>query len=506
MKRILLLVIGAMISLPVGARTLYVDASRPNNNGNGLKTTTAKKTIQAAVNAARAGDTIIVLGGTYAPITTKNKKITIKAKSGAARTKILYSGTKKANSAVVKLGKTWTKRTAYPDGNGNVKYVTESSGGETKGTSTKVSGFTIDGTKRGVDKWDNIFGVSGGTLKSCIVQNVSGNRTVCRANLTDCTLRDNGYLLIERSSLSRCKIQSNTGNSKYGKSASSTFANCLLAGNDTVPIKGCTFANCTVAENTAFTMSSSKAWNTIFHGVASSQFASKKKNTLTKCYKGKNPMFNHLEEEVWVTNTTTNWQYDPSGPDTIYTNGVEYLYATNHIETTTNYTARLDEPQDYDPNNPSCLPYYDGVQSTATVISYTLVETVLLDNGDDYTTTTNRSDNVGQIKTFSLLSDGNLYYWLDEANDYCCNLVVTDICQETVTKKDVSLPARGRWVTTTTQELADEIPGDYHLKKGSPCINKGTKTAAAKKLFGTKDLDKGKRIKGSTVDIGCYEY
>ena len=46
--------------------------------------------------------------------------------------------------------------------------------------------------------------------------------------------------------------------------------------------------------------------------------------------------------------------------------------------------------------------------------------------------------------------------------------------------------------------------GDYHLAKGSPCINKGTKAASVKKLFGSKDLDGKKRIKGKTVDIGCY--
>ena len=50
------------------------------------------------------------------------------------------------------------------------------------------------------------------------------------------------------------------------------------------------------------------------------------------------------------------------------------------------------------------------------------------------------------------------------------------------------------------------VPADYHLAKGSPCINKGTKAASVKKLFGKKDLDGKKRIKGKSVDIGCYEY
>lgn len=529
MKRILLLVIGAMISLQAGARTLYVDASRPNNNGNGLKTTTAKKTIQAAVNAAKAGDTIVVLAGTYAPITTKNKKIVIKAKSGASKTIIRYSGLKKAESAVVKLGKTWTKRTAYRDGNGNVSYVTESSGSETKGTSTTVSGFTIDGTKRGDGGWDNIFGVSGGTLKSCIVKNVAGNRTVCRSKLINCTLRDNAFLLIEQTTLSRCKIQNNKGNAKYGTSASSTFDNCLLASNDTVPMKGCTFVNCTVAENTSFTMSSSKAWNTIFYGVASSQFASKRKNTLTKCYKGGKPMFKHLEEDVWVTNITSNWVYDSKGPDTIYTNGVKNIYDRELDFITTNKTTYISAGEEGASVDTDPVVYPETTPHPTNSISYLKVETTY-DNGKVYHKTTPEVVVDDGVNIMCIKTVMGVYYWLDtefdkngidasaasptnamcyfrgtdpEGGGWTVNYNYNRTIKETI---QVSLPARGRWNVVEDRVLSNEIPGDYHLLKGSPCIDKGTKAAAAKKLFGSKDLDGKKRIKGKSVDIGCYEY
>jgi hypothetical protein len=59
-----------------------------------------------------------------------------------------------------------------------------------------------------------------------------------------------------------------------------------------------------------------------------------------------------------------------------------------------------------------------------------------------------------------------------------------------------------KFVATAT----DTQYGDYHLAKGSPCIDKGTKAAAAKKLYGSKDLDGRKRVRGKSVDIGCYEY
>ena len=48
--------------------------------------------------------------------------------------------------------------------------------------------------------------------------------------------------------------------------------------------------------------------------------------------------------------------------------------------------------------------------------------------------------------------------------------------------------------------------GDYKLKKGSYCIDKGKLTAAQKKQVGTKDLAGKKRIKGKAIDRGCYEY
>ena len=67
-------VLCALFVVQAEARTLYVDAKRPNNKGNGLKGSTAKKTIQAAINISKTGDTIVVAPGSYAPIKTNNKK------------------------------------------------------------------------------------------------------------------------------------------------------------------------------------------------------------------------------------------------------------------------------------------------------------------------------------------------------------------------------------------------------------------------------------------------
>lgn len=49
--------------------------------------------------------------------------------------------------------------------------------------------------------------------------------------------------------------------------------------------------------------------------------------------------------------------------------------------------------------------------------------------------------------------------------------------------------------------LADPAGGDYHLTALSPCINKGTSLGAP-----PTDLDDLKRPRGSSCDIGAYEY
>ena len=480
MKRILLFALVAMFSLSAGARTLYVDASRPNNKGNGLKAATAKKTIQAAINAAKPGDTIIVLPGTYSAISTKNRKITIKAKSGAAKTTIKKASSPKADAAIAKLGKPWMEDVRYIDKNGKVKYVAESTGNRTKGTSTTLAGFTLDGTK--AQDWENLIGVSGGTVKSCIVKNVAGNRTVYRSKLVGCTLRDNDYLSLEQATLSRCKLLYNKGYTWYNKTQSSKFVNCLMAVNDTFPMTGCTLVNCTVADNSVFRMSNTKAWNTIFSGVAKSQFKSKKKNTLTTCYKGANPKFvsGKTTESVWVPSAAGKETINV--PIQVWIPDIVEIPVTNWISA--DLSSGYSESADWN----TFWTYTHYLDGSGTEKPFDDLDKAKLQYDDD-----------SGMYYYPTKLEGHIYYYDQAKAEWGYWAEGEPIIED-----------HGRWVEDTQPQTGDHVStlkaGNYHLQKGSPCINKGTKAAAVKKLFGSKDLDGKKRIKGKTVDIGCYEY
>ena len=276
MKRFLLFALCAMLSLNAEARTIYVNASRPNNNGSGLSAKKAKKTLQAAINVAKKGDTILVLPGTYAPIKTNNKKIAIKSTKGQKKTAISVQS-KTSLAALAQLGKTYSYQTSYfNDYSGKLHRC--SSAPLSKGTSTTLAGFRLDGCGKPVTAF---LGVSGGNVRSCTIQGIKGGDYVgvkgklvppgasmlaSGSKLTSCTIRGNeidcgryGLWLFEKTSFSRCKILENAG-SAYLDTGCASFgydcraANCLVAGNRTLTgwigaFYSSTLVNCTVADN-----------------------------------------------------------------------------------------------------------------------------------------------------------------------------------------------------------------------------------------------------------------
>ena len=257
MKKTLAIAICALLAATAAeAKTYYVDASRPNNNGNGLKLAAAKKTIQAAINLARDGDTVLVYPGEYfAPIKTYNRKITVKAVKGASKTTIVKP-TNKHNLAMAQLGKTWT--IAYTDPQGQT--ISFSSTPYTTGKSTTLQGFLLDGKNR-AGNYEPLLALSGGSVKSCSVRRLGhgdGLETLVAVNATllKCTVMGNHAAIADNSTFIRCRILDNEERWDDSAFYKSVLRNCLIAGNRFQGSSGyashfatSTLVNCTIAKN-----------------------------------------------------------------------------------------------------------------------------------------------------------------------------------------------------------------------------------------------------------------
>ena len=265
MKRLLPLVLCALFALDAGARTFYVDASRPNNGGNGRSAATAKKTIQAAINLAKKGDTVLVLPGTYSPIRTNGKKIVVKSVRGRARTTVVrpktptvVSGVGAAHVVLAQMGK--PHKEYYIPTSGIYRGVRRSHTVFSDSKASTVAGFTLDGRN-----WEAAtIGASAGKLKSCEVTRIGGPcvssdydsswairwSTVVGCAFTQCIIYSDAMFANCR--LNRCIVRNNTlweADLAYN----TTFANTLVVLNDCDfgwSVGSCNkFLNCTIADN-----------------------------------------------------------------------------------------------------------------------------------------------------------------------------------------------------------------------------------------------------------------
>ena len=450
MKRFLLLALCALFAGTAGARTLYVDAKRPNNNGNGLSAKKAKKTIQAAINIAKKGDTILVYPGSYAPITAKNKKITIKSVKGNAKTKIVKPAATNRKVALAQLGKPYTVFIDTHGAKGN-------SGIYSKGTKTQLSGFLLDGMNRTVGSFGELIGVSGGTVKSCIIQRLgkryadtfggfaSYDRATAAVNssLEACIIRNNfGYLAPSEalavgsgsepaaetgSTFNRCVFQNNEG---YTGIVKGSLRNCLLFGNTVRDelFDRSTLINCTVAKNTS--------------ECSYPPFRFSYKSKYYDCI-----LWNNYVREPLMKKTVYGYDY--------YADASKSFWLGWRSTSETTFTVPDDDTDDA-----------SDVEVTEDTIANYWPDYVRVENSWE--------EPFPGKKVLHNVDAGNTYKNTDKTNK---------------NPKFVNAPK-----------------GNYKLKKGSPFIDKGKLTAAQKKLVGSKDLAGKKRIRGKANDRGCYEY
>jgi hypothetical protein len=199
----------------------YVDASRPSDAGDGLSWATAKRTIQAAVDVARDGDTVLVTNGVYnsgvrvTPGHTLNNRVlvsravTVRSVNGPEVTIIEGSGASAYNTADA------VRCALLLDG--------------------KLEGFTLRGgaTYAHSDTHPNGYDKGGGGVN---LQGCTPGTAVVNCIIRDCRAYDGG------------------GAIEGPYESVGSFINCLIYGNHAAYGGGAYRANlinCTVVHNSA---------------------------------------------------------------------------------------------------------------------------------------------------------------------------------------------------------------------------------------------------------------
>jgi hypothetical protein len=205
------------------ATTHYVDQNSTNSTPPYTTWPTAATNIQDAVNAAAAGDQIVVTNGTYAGGASIDKPLTVRSASGPQFTTISGGG------PCVSLA-----------------------------SNARLSGFTVTGGSGGFGG-----GAYGGALTNCTL---TGNSATygggaCFCTLNDCTLSGNSADFgggAQLCTLNNCTLSGNSAG--FGGGAQeSTLNNCVLSSNSASGfgggfgggVDGCTLYNCTLTGNSA---------------------------------------------------------------------------------------------------------------------------------------------------------------------------------------------------------------------------------------------------------------
>ena len=240
---------------PVG--DLFVDGSAGSDANDGHSWATAKASIQSAIDIASAGSVIVVNSGSYAPISTSNKAITICAVNGPDVTFIDGSleWSQGVTNRCATLGETSEETATVLSSFCLMNGIADFGGGSRGGTlencrladnTAKYGGGSANGTLTDCVLSRNTAinggGAYLGTLADCTI---SGNTASNEGGgaffgiLTDCSLTDN---------------MANLGGGFYGNAFSGSLTNCLFSGNtanDGGGSYGGTLMKCTLRENSA---------------------------------------------------------------------------------------------------------------------------------------------------------------------------------------------------------------------------------------------------------------
>ncbi len=276
LQRTAMLVLPCVLcALSLHATEWFVDKARPSDAGDGLSEATAKRTIQAAVDAASQGDTITVLPGDYdeglteiaagnykhrARVYINKKNLVLRSRDGAAVTHIVgqHDPATESNSS------------RYGIGDNAIRCVMFANNADA--ANCVVKGFTIrDGASAYVGS-DNAVTYGGGVycpgykngssiaVMDCVIRNCVAMRGGGAANVS-----------LVRTLVTYCRASTSGAAGRYLWAYNCVFSKNRNFLNDTSSVAVLTYSkivNCDIVENNMYTIDVNVegVYNSVFFG------------------------------------------------------------------------------------------------------------------------------------------------------------------------------------------------------------------------------------------------
>ncbi|MBI2437860.1 MAG: hypothetical protein HYV36_03485 [Lentisphaerae bacterium] len=498
-----------MATLPASAATYYVSPSG-NDANNGASLTLAKQTIQAGINVATSGDTILVADGTYSPITI-SPGIIVRSVNGAQSTTINGGG---------------VTRCAYLSANAVLDGFTVTGG-------SMMNGYSSDGYGGGVN-------VYGGTLQNCTI---SGNWAIwggggvnaVDGNLQNCTISGNstyyygGGVFAYNSTVVDCTISENSAGIGGGGVDlwACTVQNCTISGNSTyyygggMLVMSSLVENCTISRNSV-TLNGG--------GAGVGQGSLMKYCTISENIAYRNGggalIQNSTVENCTISSNTSygsDWTfnyYDCGGGVYVLCGGtVRNSMLTGNIASWDGGGAFL-----WGGTMENCTlngNYASSFGGGISIVAGTVVNCMISGNeatdmgGGAYVaggTLENCTVSRNTVYTDNSIGVGGGVYVLGGTVWNCIAYYnqgedvigpISYSCIGTNIAGAGNITNEPQFVSTGTGYGSNLVPGNYRLRPTSPCINAGANQSW---MITAVDLDGLPRIVGDVVDMGAYEF
>jgi len=238
---------------PAQAGTVYVSATNGNDVYTGSSWALAKATIQAGVDAATTGDTVLVSDGTYnSGGRVPPGQVLCQARVVIDKAVCVSSVNGPSNTVIVGEG---------PRGDTGVRCVWIT-------TDASLTGFTLTNghTRTGIGGADEdgggVYSVVSSVISNCLFLDCAANNGggSYRGNLCNCTLTDNSAQGVGggtyNGTLNNCTLTGNSADADGGAANYSTLNNCTLMNNSASSDGGgaanySTLNSCTLKSNSA---------------------------------------------------------------------------------------------------------------------------------------------------------------------------------------------------------------------------------------------------------------